>query len=54
MEDDIIVEVRSGCVEVYNPHTNINVVVRDYDVEGIEGDELLEDEDGEMFVQDVY
>lgn len=42
----ITVEVVDGLLEVYDVPKNVRVVVRDYDVEGVEEELLLKDSDG--------
>jgi hypothetical protein len=45
----IIVEVRGGVVEVHKPGhlDHVKVIVRDYDIDGADEEELTQDPDGE-------
>ena len=49
----IIVTVRGGIVEVDKPAAlqSVQVIVRDYDVEGGDPEELLEDDQGSLYAE---
>jgi len=53
MNNKILIKVMNGVAHVYNVPQGVEVEVRDYDIEGIDrqGIEILEDEDGEYYVQ---
>lgn len=46
MSKTITIELIDGMVEVYDIPPGVNVIVRDYDVEGVEESLLIKDEYG--------
>ena len=53
-QTDVIVEIRGGCATVDQRPEGVRVVVRDYDVEGVDEDRLTVDSDGDECVEEVY
>uniref|UniRef100_A0A6H2A1T2 Uncharacterized protein n=1 Tax=viral metagenome TaxID=1070528 RepID=A0A6H2A1T2_9ZZZZ len=50
----VIIEVRGGCVEVISQPDGIEVEVRDYDTEGLDGRVLDRDNYGESYLTENY
>jgi hypothetical protein len=45
----IILSVNSGCIDVVQKPRDVELEVRDYDVEGYDEDQLEKDESGDEF-----
>ena len=44
----VVVVIQDGLVEVHNVPKGINVIIRDYDVDGADPERLKEDPDGKL------
>ena len=52
--NQVIIEVHGGVAEVVSKPGNIEVILHDYDVDGIESERLKKDADGKVFAECVH
>ncbi len=48
------VTVESGVVQHVEVPEGVQVIVRDYDVDGTEADQLRQDENGDQFIESIW
>lgn len=47
----VVVAIQDGMVEVHNIPKGISVIIRDYDIDGVDPERLVEDPDGELCIE---
>jgi len=52
--EQVIIEVRGGVADVVSNTAGCDVIIRDYDVEGCDEDQLLENENGDQYLEGNY
>lgn len=52
--NQVIITIRGGVAEVASKPSNIEVVLRDYDIQGVEEERLQRDVDGDPYVECVH
>jgi hypothetical protein len=53
-QEEVVIVVRGGVAEVLKMSDNIRVLIKDYDVEGVEEDRLVRDENGDEYMESSY
>ena len=52
--NQVIITIRGGVAELASKPTNIEVIFRDYDVQGVEEERLQRDADGNLYLECVH
>lgn len=52
--NQVIITIRGGVAEVASKPSNIEVVLRDYDVQGVEEERLQRDVEGDLYIECVH
>lgn len=52
-QEEVVIVVR-GVAEVLKMSDNVRVLIKDYDVEGVEEDRLVRDENGDEYMESSY
>ena len=52
--NQVIITIRGGVAELASKPANIEVILRDYDVQGIEEERLQRDADGDRYIECVH
>ena len=52
--NQVIITIRGGVAEVASKPSNIEVVLRDYDVQGVEEERLQRDVGGDLYIECVH
>jgi hypothetical protein len=52
--EKVIIAIRGGVAEVVEKSDNVVVIIKDYDVEGVEEDRLMTDESGDSYIGSTH
>ena len=51
---DVVITISGGVHEILWKRKGISVLIRDFDVEGIESDRITQDDNGDPCIEDLY
>jgi hypothetical protein len=53
-KEKVIIIVQGGVADVFQKSKNVEVEIRDYDIDGTEEDRLQKDKDGDEYIAAIY
>ncbi len=53
-KEKVIIIVQGGVADVFQKSDNVEVEIRDYDIDGTEDERLKKDKDGDEYIAAIY